>query len=168
MSFVAANARTADNLAPQYTSKNDDRTVGGTSTLTAGHQQSEDSVNLSLVAIEKEGLVKLAAAGSITAGNFDPSGKNPLERILGQNWATFRVILDMKQTTYIDSSAIGWLIGSHKSFKQQGGSMVLHDVPTSIKQMLDLLHVGKVVPIAASAQAARELAIAAPAAGGQA
>ena len=54
------------------------------------HQQSEESVNLSLVAIEKEGLVKLAASGSITAANFDPSGKNPLERILGQNWATFR------------------------------------------------------------------------------
>lgn len=118
----------------------------------------EDPVNLSLVAIEKEGLVKLAATGSITADNFDPSGRNPLERILGQNWASFRVLLDMKLTTYIDSSAIGWLIGSHREFNKLGGMMVVHDVPPTIKQMLDLLHVGKVVPIAANAQAARELA----------
>lgn len=117
--------------------------------------QLEGPVNLSLVAIEKEGLVKLAASGSITAENFDPTGKNPLERILGENWSTFRVILDMKQTTYIDSSAIGWLIGSHKSFKAGGGSMVIHDVPVSIRQMLELLHVDKVIPIAPNAQTAR-------------
>ena len=116
-------------------------------------------MNLSLVAIEKEGLVKLAAAGSITAANFDPSGKNPLERILGQNWASFRVLLDMKETTYVASSAIGWLIGSNKGFKQQGGALVIHDVPAAIKQMLDLLHVGKVIAIAPSAAEAREMAM---------
>jgi anti-anti-sigma factor len=160
MTFVAVEAAVADNLATR-------RVESRAAEDQSSPQPSEDCVNLSLVAIEKEGLVKLAAAGSITAANFAPDGKNPLERILGQNWASFRVMLDMKQTSYIDSSAIGWLIGSHKSFKQAGGAMILHDVPTSIRQMLDLLHVGKVVPIAATAQAARELAIAAPAAGGQ-
>lgn len=161
MSIVAEGRPTADN---RQTAPAADASRANESS-NAGRPQSEDTVNLSLVAIEKEGLVKLSASGSITAGNFDPSGKNPLERILGQNWASFRVILDMKQTTYIDSSAIGWLIGSHKAFKQQGGSMVLHDVPVSIRQMLDLLHVGKVVPIAANAQAAREIATAANAGG---
>ena len=155
MTFVAAEAITPDNLTSQDMSSSDP-------------QPSEDSVNLSLVAIEKEGLVKLASSARSRRRILTRAGKNPLERILGQNWASFRVILDMRQTTYIDSSAIGWLIGSHKSFKTQGGTMVLHDVPQTIKQMLDLLHVGKVVPIAANAQAARELAIAAPAAEGQA
>ena len=176
MTMVAVEAASADNLAtrrlerdiekamPRLESRAELRPV---SEDQSSPQPPEDCVNLSLVAIEKEGLVKLAAAGSITATNFAPDGKNPLERILGQNWASFRVILDMKQTTYIDSSAIGWLIGSHKSFKTQGGTLILHDVPTSIRQMLDLLHVGRVVPIATNAQAARELAIAAPAAGGQ-
>ncbi len=119
---------------------------------------SEDAVNISLVSIEKEGLVRLASAGSITAGNFDPSGKNPLERILGQNWSGFRVLLDMKGTTYIDSSAIGWLISSHKQIKAAGGILVLHDVPPSIRSMLDLLHVGKVVPMTDNVESARNLA----------
>lgn len=119
---------------------------------------SEDAVNISLVSIEKEGLVRLASAGSITAANFDPSGKNPLERILGQNWSGFRVLLDMRGTTYIDSSAIGWLISSHKQFKSAGGVVVLHDVPSNIRQMLDLLHVGKVIPIAENVDAARAVA----------
>ncbi len=114
-------------------------------------------MNLNLVAIEKEGLVKLASSGQITAANFDPSGKNPLERILGQNWSSFRVMVDMKLTTYIDSSAIGWLIASNRAFKDAGGAIVIHDVPPTIRQMLDLLHVGKVVPIAESAVRAREL-----------
>jgi anti-anti-sigma factor len=116
-------------------------------------------VNISLVQVEKEGLVRLASAGSITAANFDPSGRNPLERILGQNWATFRVLLDMKQTTYVDSSAIGWLIGTHKAFKTAGGLLVIHDVPQNIKQIIDLLHVGSVISIADNVDAARTLAI---------
>jgi anti-anti-sigma factor len=132
-----------------------DKTTDNPQTNLNAKSQLEGPVNLSLVAIEKEGLVKLAASGSITAENFDPTGKNPLERLLGENWSTFRVILDMRQTTYIDSSAIGWLIGSHKAFKSGGGAMVLHDVPVNIRQMLELLHVDKVIPIAANAQAAR-------------
>jgi anti-anti-sigma factor len=116
-------------------------------------------VNISLVQVEKEGLVRLSSAGSITAANFDPSGRNPLERILGQNWSTFRVLLDMKQTTYIDSSAIGWLIGTHKTFKNAGGLLVIHDVPQNIRQIIDLLHVGSVISIADNVQAARELAV---------
>jgi anti-anti-sigma factor len=126
-------------------------------TLKSATSTTEDALNLSLVAIEKEGLVKLASAGQITAANFDPSGKNPLERILGQGWSSFRVMIDMRETTYIDSSAIGWLISSNKQFKVGGGALVIHDVPPLVRQMLDLLHVGKVVPIANSAQAAREL-----------
>ena len=119
--------------------------------------QCADQVNLSLVAIEKEGLVRLAASGSITAGSFDPGGKNPLGRVLGENWSTFRVVLDMKQTTFIDSSAIGWLIGSHKAFKSAGGMLVIHDVPLAIRQMLELLHIDRVIAVAANASAARAL-----------
>jgi anti-anti-sigma factor len=132
-----------------------DKSTDNPSTNLNAQPQLEGPVNLSLVAIEKEGLVKLAASGSITAENFDPTGKNPLERLLGENWSTFRVILDMRSTTYIDSSAIGWLIGSHKAFKSGGGAMVIHDVPVNIRQMLELLHVDKVIPIAPNAQAAR-------------
>lgn len=141
MTMVADRAKSTDNPPTKLNTKS----------------QLEEPVNLSLVAIEKEGLVKLAASGSITAENFDPTGKNPLERLLGESWATFRVILDMRQTTYIDSSAIGWLIGSHRAFKAGAGAMVLHDVPVNIRQMLELLHVDKVIPIAPNAQAARGL-----------
>lgn len=116
-------------------------------------------MNISLVAIEREGLVKLASSGSITAAAFDPSGRNPLERILGPNWSTMRVILDMKKTTYIDSSAIGWLIATHRSFKEAGGALVIHDVPTNIRQVLDLLQVGRVITIAAGAPEARDLVL---------
>ena len=121
-------------------------------------------MNITLVSIEKEGLVKLASSGNITASNFDPSGRNPLERILGQNWSSFRVLLDMNKTHYIDSSAIGWLIATTKAFRTGGGQLVIHDVPSNVRQMLDLLKVGKVVPIADSVITAREMALASVAA----
>jgi anti-anti-sigma factor len=119
--------------------------------------QAEEPLNISLVSIEKEGLVRLASSGSITAAKFDPSGRNPLERILGQNWSGMRILIDMKQTTYVDSSAVGWLIATNRACRDAGGKLVIHDLPSNIRQILDLLQVGRVVSIAESAQAARDL-----------
>src|SRR2546421_7257793 len=103
-------------------------------------------MKLTLVSIEKDGIVRVAADGNITAADFDASGKNPLETLLGITWFTNKVLLDMSKTDYIDSSAIGWLIGCHKSFKDGGGTLVVHHVQPSVRQILDVLKIGKVVP----------------------
>lgn len=121
--------------------------------------KSDETLNISLVSIEKEGFVKLASSGAITANHFDPNGKNPLERVLGPNWATMRVMIDMKKTTYLDSSAIGWFIATHKAFKDAGGRLVIHDVPSNVRQILDLLQVGRVITISESADQAQAIVL---------
>ena len=120
---------------------------------------SEESPHISLVSIEKEGLVKLASNGAVTATCFNPNGRNPMERVLGQNWATMRVMIDMRKTTYLDSSAIGWLIATHKAFNEAGGKLVIHDLPATVRPIFDLLQVGRVITIAENAEQAKTLVL---------
>ena len=112
-------------------------------------------MKLSMQSIEKDGFVKLAADGSITAADLDQQTANPVASALGPNWATFRVLLDMGNVSYIDSSAIGWLIGVQKEFKQHGGGFAVYGVQPGVRQVLELLKVGKVVPLADTEAAAR-------------
>lgn len=112
---------------------------------------------LSLLSIEKDGVVRIAAGGDLTANNTTGVGQNPLERVLGPGWATNRVLLDLSHTGYLDSTAIGWLLSSAKLFREKGGVVVLHSVAPRVKQILDLLRVGKVVPVAADETAARAM-----------
>ena len=121
--------------------------------------KSEETLNISLVSIEMEGFVKLASSGAITASHFDPTGKNPLERVLGPNWATMRVLIDMKKTTFMDSSAMGWLIATNRSFKEAGGRFVIHDVPTNVRQSLDLLNIGRVITITENVEQAKAIVL---------
>ena len=114
-------------------------------------------MKLNMISIEKDGIIRVATDGNITSADFDSSGKNPLEGLLGQTWYTNRVLLNMDRTDYIDSSAIGWLISCHKQFKEGGGPLVVHNIQPSVKQILDVLKISKVVPLCASEADARAL-----------
>ena len=112
---------------------------------------------LNLISIEKDGVVRVATGGDLTANNTTGVGQNPLERVLGPGWPTNRVLLDLSHTGYVDSPAIGWLLSSAKQFRERGGVVVLHSVAPRVKQILELLRVGKVVPVAADEAAARAM-----------
>jgi len=113
-------------------------------------------MKISMVSIERDGIVKLAVEGNATASDFlGIAGKNPIEPVLGPNWANFRVLIDMSRVPYIDSSAIGWFINSQKSFKTAGGALALYGVQPSVRQVLELLRVGRIVPFTDTEQAAR-------------
>jgi anti-anti-sigma factor len=116
---------------------------------------------LSLASIEKDGSIRVAAGSDITGLNASAGGVNPLERLLGPGWAGYRVLLDFGRTTFIDSAGIGWLLSSQKQFRMKGGSLVVHSVGPRVRQILDLLRVGKAVPLAADETAARAMLAAA-------
>jgi anti-anti-sigma factor len=112
---------------------------------------------LSLASIEKDGSIRLAAGSDITGVNASAGAVNPLERLLGPGWAGYRVLLDLRRTTFIDSAGIGWLLSSQQQFRMKGGSLVVHSVGPRVRQILDLLRVGKAVPLAADETAARAM-----------
>jgi anti-anti-sigma factor len=116
-------------------------------------------MKLTLLSIEKDGIIRVATEGNITTSDFGAGDKNPFESILGATWFTTKVLLNLEKTDYIDSSAIGWLIGCHKSFKDGGGTLICHSVQPSVKQILEVLKIGRVVPIVKDEAEARARAI---------
>ena len=115
-------------------------------------------MKLKLVAIEKAGLVLVAAEDNVVAADFDAQGNNPLAQLLGVAWASNRVLMDFSMVGYIDSSAIGWLISCHRACKEAGGKFVVFSIQPSVQQILDVLKIGKVVSLAADETAARAIA----------
>ena len=114
-------------------------------------------MKLSLVSIERDGVIRVASEGNITSADFQADGPNPLHALLGQTWSSNRVLLNFDRTNYIDSTAIGWLISCHKEFRANGGTLVVHSVQPQVRQVLDLLKIGKVVPLAENEAAARAM-----------
>jgi anti-anti-sigma factor len=114
-------------------------------------------MKLNLLSIEKDGVIRVGSEGQITAVDLPSDGRNPMESVMGANWAGNRVLLDLSKTNYIDSSAVGWLINCSKQFKAGGGTLVIHSMPGAVRQILDLLKIGKLIPLAANEPAAREL-----------
>jgi len=123
-------------------------------------------MKLSMVSIDKDGIVRVAAEGNITSADFPADGKNPLETLLGLTWSNTRLLLNLSKTSYIDSSAIGWLIGTTRAFRDAGGRFVIHNVQPPVRQIMDVLKVSRVVPTADDENAARKFALEQTAASG--
>lgn len=115
-------------------------------------------MKLALIAFDKTGVIRAGATGQITCTDFPSDGSNPLSATLGQSWQANRVSLDMSQVPYIDSAAVGWLINCQREASKAGGSFVVHSVQPQVKQLLDLLKIGKVVKMADNEATACELA----------
>ena len=49
-----------------------------------------------------------------------------------------RIVLNMKDVTYISSAGLGELIETHNSCKKHNGELILAHVPERIKEALDL------------------------------
>ncbi|MCL2648005.1 MAG: STAS domain-containing protein [Phycisphaerales bacterium] len=81
----------------------------------------------------------------------------PFESFLGKDWASHAVLLDMEQIDYLDSSSVGWLIASQKAFHAAGGTLVLYSLQPRIRQLLTMLRIERVVPLAEDLAAAKAM-----------
>jgi anti-anti-sigma factor len=98
----------------------------------------------------------VVCSGELTI--LDVAGADPLQALLGPEGFGHTVLLDLGQTTYLDTAAVGWLIGLHKMFKQAGGQLILHSVPPLVDQMFQLLKLPAILHVAGDEAAARALA----------
>jgi anti-anti-sigma factor len=114
-------------------------------------------MKLSLVSIEKAGFVHLATEGEITSQDFGDTSINPLEGVLGTAWSSNNIMLNLEKTGYLDSSALGWLINSHRSCKAAGGKFVLHSAQPRVQEVFDLLKMRVVLNLKDNEAAAREV-----------
>jgi anti-anti-sigma factor len=114
-------------------------------------------MKLSLKSLDTE-AVSLQCEGWITQSQLKP-GIDPFAQISGARTYTQRVLLDLERTEFIDSSGIGWLMGCHKKFGQEGGCLVIHSVPPMIRGVFELLKLHTVFRLAENEAAARKLAL---------
>jgi anti-anti-sigma factor len=118
-------------------------------------------MQFSLVSLADD-LTRVRCEGEITQNDL-AMDRDPFENLVGP--AIFRkaVLLDLGQTSYIDSSGIGYLLGIKKRFEHAGGRLVIHSPPPSVMQVMKLLKIHSVLPIAADEATAQRLAQEAPA-----
>lgn len=119
-------------------------------------------MKLALVAVEADGIVKIATTGDISAGDIPSDGPNPLEPLLGPTWPGKRIVLNFSKTGYLDSTAISWLIESNRAFRKSGGIMVAYAIQPAVLQILNILRVGKTVPLADTEESAIQVALRGP------
>lgn len=112
---------------------------------------------LAVISRETSGIILVAAYGEATVLDFPSADHVQFDKLLGPTWNQQRIVLDMDAVPYLDSSAIGWLINAQKQFRAAGGGLVLHSVQPHVKNILSLLRIEKVVPIAIDATAAKKL-----------
>lgn len=82
-------------------------------------------------------------------------GKESLQGWLGSDVFSRRVLLGMDKVRSLDTVGIGWLLACQKEFKETGGMLVLHSVPPLVAQILDLLHLDRVLVVKPDLTAAR-------------
>ncbi|MGN6367012.1 MAG: STAS domain-containing protein [Phycisphaerae bacterium] len=106
---------------------------------------------------KNDGIAHLAAEGAATAVDFRPAGPHHFDNLLGGDWPSKRVLVNMERVPCIDSSAIGWLIHAQRAFRAAGGQLVLHSLSPAVKNVLELLKFSRLVPLAPSEHEARQL-----------
>lgn len=112
---------------------------------------SKDSVEMA------GGVVHLAARGEAAAGHMPAAGFGNFEALLGPDWVSRKLMMNMEDVPYLASAAIGWLITVQKQLRTEGGMLVMYGVQPAVRNVLNLLKVERVVPVAKDAAEARML-----------
>ncbi|XAM01100.1 STAS domain-containing protein [Phycisphaeraceae bacterium D3-23] len=105
-------------------------------------------MSVKMIGIEDDGIAVLACSDQLDGLAMTADGNAPLKQVLGETCYTKRVALDLGETGYIDSAAIGWLLSSHKSFKDAGGRIVIHSLQPGVQRVIDMMRIGSVLEIA--------------------
>jgi anti-sigma B factor antagonist len=73
---------------------------------------------------EQDGTVILAPHGRLVLGAPLETFRSALERLVAAG--QIRVVLDLRHTDYVDSSALGCLVVAHTRIEKAGGAMAMY------------------------------------------
>lgn len=100
---------------------------------------------------------ELRLSGHVTGDALAETHCDPIG-LLGDDAYSKRIIVDMSETEFLDSSGIGWLVQQNKLFQTTGGMLVFHSIPPMVSRVIQLMSLHRVLRIATDAAAARALA----------
>jgi anti-anti-sigma factor len=102
-------------------------------------------------------FLKIDFIGQLTREGW-PLGFDPFNEHCGEGVYTSKVLVNLSQLNYVDSSGLSWLVASNKRFQNAGGALILHSASSLTRRFLELARLGKVLQLAADEPAARRLA----------
>ena len=83
-------------------------------------------------------VLRLKLVGHVTQNDL-ATPNDLIEELLGDDGYARRVALDMGEVSFIDSSGISWLLIRHKRFREAGGTLILHSIPSLVLDVLKVL-----------------------------
>ena len=92
-------------------------------------------------------VTQLKVKGRITQKQL-ASSSDVLVDVLGPEAYKGKVLLDMRDADFLDSSGVSWLLIAHKRFREQGGRFVLYSVPPMVLNVLKILRMQLVFDMA--------------------
>lgn len=91
------------------------------------------------------------------SGEYDLYRQDELDRALGKLYASEAAVLDMREVTYIDSTALGCLIRLKKRMAENGsGTVRLVGPQPNVRRVLELTRLGEIFEIHESLSGALE------------
>ncbi len=96
---------------------------------------------------KEEDVIRVSVAGRITQDRLAESPK-PLDDVVGEDFSSSKVVLDMGQAEYLDSSGVNWLLGMHRKLDGAGGRLVLCNLPQVVSNIIKVLHLHSVLNLA--------------------
>lgn len=82
------------------------------------------------------GIVLIVLSGSLTMGNQLQKFEWDVLELMKNNQK--RIVMDMSEVSYLDSSAIGVLVGCHGKVRDAGGELRISGVAPRVKMILQM------------------------------
>ena len=100
-------------------------------------------------------IAQVSVSGRVTQDELTKVPR-PLRKLLGDDISSRRVLLNMNDTEFLDSSGVSWLLDTHKRFQEDGGRLVLVEVPQVVMNVIKVLRMNLVLNIAENERKALE------------
>ena len=91
-------------------------------------------------------VVRMTVEGEFQPPTVEEQSQG-LSGMLGDTWASKRVLIDFSGVRMAGSAAIGWLLTLQRQFKQAGGRLALHSMRPDVARSFKLLRVDSVLNI---------------------
>lgn len=101
-------------------------------------------------------VVRLESVGKVSRDGWAPN-RNPFLDLLGPSIFSRKVLLNLMNSHYLDSTGVEWLLASNKRFKEAGGMLVVHSFNPVMAQILKLMRMDLVLHLAKDEAAALEM-----------
>lgn len=106
-------------------------------------EDNEKQLSFELKDAEK-GYVVLSIIGDLTMWSL-PAAKEEIQKLYDAH--KVKVVLDLERTSYIDSSGLGFFIGTLKKLKSADGDLLLINLNTYILGIFQMLHLQEIIDL---------------------